>query len=571
MGDEKDNLRRTLPFNQLRESLAAVGVEPRRGLVEEQHGSVGGEGARKGQALPLPHAELAATVEEAAQQRAAALGKPREERQERRGKQRAVVGGGAAGAEGDILVGGAAVAHKLLEENAETLAQLVGVEAPYVDAVKQHSALLGVVETQQELDERGLAVAVAAVDGGHLAAAGPEAVVAQHVALHVGIAESDVAELHLLDLLRHRQRVSRRQDVGLEVEELEEVAHEEAVVVEPCNTAHKAGEVALPAAERLEQHDERTHGDGPRGGLRDEEPDDEKHGGSLDESTEHVEHTQAPRDGEQRGDELAARGDETAAEERREAVGAHLGGGGARGQQRAVIGSEAVELRVLTPESIDAARLVEPHHETRHNGGDHHEDDPRRRREEHRHNTGDGNGAAAYGHEIAQNLQRPERRLLLRAVERVVIGGRVVVLHVEPRRLPLEEVAHMIDEALGEVVVVDAVEGGNDAVEQEDAAHGEQQRERGELRAGKSDGVNQELENVEVDERQHALQEDIEDAEPERASAALAYHHQSLPKILHRTTMSLMVSEPSSSLMRWRSPSRRCIISCRRAAEERRR
>lgn len=68
MGDEEDNFRRLELAESLQEVLASIMVEPGGGFVKEEHRGIGGQGASQSQTLPLPHAELRATVEEAAEE-----------------------------------------------------------------------------------------------------------------------------------------------------------------------------------------------------------------------------------------------------------------------------------------------------------------------------------------------------------------------------------------------------------------------------------------------------------------------------------------------------------------------
>ena len=440
----------------------------------------------------------------------------------------------------DVLTGGEVVADEVLEEDAEVGAEVVEGELAEVGAVDEHLPLVGVVEAQQELYQGALTEAVAAVDAGDFAPSGGEGKMLEHIALHVGVAEGDVAELHLLHAPGEGYGAGGREDGGLQVEELEEVAHEEAVVVEAGHAAHEGREVALAAAESLEEHDEGADGDGGGEGLLQQQPDDGEHGGGLDEATGDVERTQAARDGQQAAYQMLARIHETHAEERRQAQRAEFLGEVAAGEQGAVVGGAAVELGVVAAEAVDAARLVEPHTESRQHGRNHHHDDPPRGGDQHGHHTGDGEQRAAEGHEVGKHLQRAEGGLLLGTVEGVVVGGGVVVLHVEPRRLVLEQVADVVDEALSEDVVVDAAERVDYTVEQEDTAHGEEKVERGELKTegseletGLLDTVYEELEDVEVDQRQQALDRYVEDTQPEGARAATPDHHEGTPEVFH--------------------------------------
>lgn len=67
MGDEEDNFPGLEFAEGSLQMVAGVAVEPGGGFVEKEDGSVGGEGAGKGDALPLSHTEFGATVEEASQ------------------------------------------------------------------------------------------------------------------------------------------------------------------------------------------------------------------------------------------------------------------------------------------------------------------------------------------------------------------------------------------------------------------------------------------------------------------------------------------------------------------------
>lgn len=118
---------------------------------------------------------------------------------------------------GDVFAGGEVVADEVLEEDAEVGAKVVEGEAAEVGAFDEHLSLVGVVEAEEEFHQGALAEAVAAVDAGDFATACDEVEVAEHVALHVGVAEGDVAEFHLLHLLWEGHGLGRREDGGLEV------------------------------------------------------------------------------------------------------------------------------------------------------------------------------------------------------------------------------------------------------------------------------------------------------------------------------------------------------------------
>ena len=86
-----------------------------------------------------------------------------------------------------------------------------------------------------------------------------------------------------------------------------------------------------------------------------------------------------------------------------------------------------------------------------------------------------------------------------------MIGGRVVVAEVEARGLSLHDIAHIVDEALAQIVAVDAVESRHNAVEQEDPHHGQKYGQEGNGRLCSADAgsnaVDQKFEKPKVDER----------------------------------------------------------------------
>ncbi len=65
-------------------------------------------------------------------------------------------------AKADVLAGGGHVAHKVLKDHADRVAQAVRVILAQVDAIQQNLALVRVIQPRQQLDKRGLARAVCA-------------------------------------------------------------------------------------------------------------------------------------------------------------------------------------------------------------------------------------------------------------------------------------------------------------------------------------------------------------------------------------------------------------------------
>ena len=126
-------------------------------------------------------------------------------------------------------------------------------------------------------------------------------------------------------------------------------------------------------------------------------------------------------------------------------------------------------------------------------------------------------------------------------MQRVMVGWRVIVGHVEPRSLALHKVTHIVNQPLGKDIVVDAVERRHSTVQQEHADHRQQigQTDRGRQHAahGVGDAVDQQFENIQIGKRQQAGEDHIEEPPPERSGVAPAHHHQGLPQVLHELSV----------------------------------
>ena len=96
-------------------------------------------------------------------------------------------------ADADVLGRGQVVAHVVLEDDADLVAQASSVVFAQVGAIEQDPALGRVVEPRQELDERRLAGAVLADQRDLLAGRERKAQIAHCPALGAGIAKADVA------------------------------------------------------------------------------------------------------------------------------------------------------------------------------------------------------------------------------------------------------------------------------------------------------------------------------------------------------------------------------------------
>ena len=117
---------------------------------------------------------------------------------------------------------------KILKDDREDGLVLVVVVFADVDAVEQDDPLGGVVQAAQQFDKGGLAAAVFPDDGQPLPHPEPKADVPQRPGVGAGVAEADVAELHiivavaalfhaqgpLVHLIGDRQQIQRLLQIG---------------------------------------------------------------------------------------------------------------------------------------------------------------------------------------------------------------------------------------------------------------------------------------------------------------------------------------------------------------------
>lgn len=300
------------PVDGLHEEFACRNVHPGRGFVEDEYGCVSVEESGECYALPLAHAEFGAAVEGAAEHIIVSVGESFYYSVSVR--KCGYLSGRFSIIEGDIFFCCQRIACKVLEEDGNVSTKFVEGEAAYVGTIDEDLPLLRVIEAQQEFDEGAFAVAILALYKRHLPHPGCEVVVLQDVAFHIWIAKGHVAEFHSLYTLGDGQRGCWREDLWLEVKEVEKVCNEKAVVVERRYGGYEGGEVALTSAEGLKEHDKGADADSCREGLANEQPDDGKHGGSLDDAAENVERSQSARDGQQLSDQLSATIDEAVIE-----------------------------------------------------------------------------------------------------------------------------------------------------------------------------------------------------------------------------------------------------------------
>src|SRR5215211_5705178 len=124
---------------------------------------------------------------------------------------------------GDVLRGREVVAHEVLEDDADVLAQLREVVVAQVVAVEEDPPLVRVVEPREELDERRLPRPVLADEREDLARAQREAQVPHRPPLGPRVHEAHVFEREALAHgPREGTRALGRADLRLDLEEREE-------------------------------------------------------------------------------------------------------------------------------------------------------------------------------------------------------------------------------------------------------------------------------------------------------------------------------------------------------------
>ena len=135
--------------------------------------------------------------------------------------------------------------ERVLENDADVLAQVGQAQLLDVDAVEQDAALLDVVETRHQADDRGLARARGAHDGDALPCANPEIDVAQHPVL-VDVRKRDVLERDLAAHVLEDGRLCGIRDLGVRVEDAED----------PLRRGHRLLEEAVLLGEILDRLEE---------------------------------------------------------------------------------------------------------------------------------------------------------------------------------------------------------------------------------------------------------------------------------------------------------------------------
>jgi hypothetical protein len=170
VGDHQRGAPGHQPFQRLLHHVLALGVEGRGGLVEQQHRGVLQQGAGDGDALLLAAGEPRATLAELAlvalrqgADELVGLGQPR--------RAQDVLAARLQPAVADVLGRRGGEDHRVLRHQGDLAAQGQRVELAQVDAVEGDTALLRVVEAQQQLQHAALAGARGADQGHRLARA----------------------------------------------------------------------------------------------------------------------------------------------------------------------------------------------------------------------------------------------------------------------------------------------------------------------------------------------------------------------------------------------------------------
>ena len=221
--------------------VLSLHVERRGRLVQHQERAIAHEGPRQGQLLPLAAGQLT-TAELTAKLCRQAVRERRDHGIGAGFRGRSVQPGRVVPrldlSQADVLPGGQLVAHEVLEDHSHPPAQLGRVELPQVNAVEQDAPLRRVVEAEQQLDERGLAGAIAAHQRHRLVPPEMQRDIVQHRLGLAGVGERDLLEGDAgPDRRRHGPRrggdrqVGRRFEHAKEAGEVPEHQRQEAKVV----------------------------------------------------------------------------------------------------------------------------------------------------------------------------------------------------------------------------------------------------------------------------------------------------------------------------------------------------
>ena len=190
---------RRISFSSAKIAASASGSRDDGGLVEDPDVRVAIHDARQREALPFAARQIVAAFEQPAHLRVESLGhllqQPVAARVFERAQYFAIVGNLPGTAHLHVLANGKLVARKILEQHADAAAPRLRIELAQIGAAHANGPMRGIVETQQQLDQRALAGAVLADQGDQLAAANVQAEI-----LHRGFGAARIGKRHIVEL-----------------------------------------------------------------------------------------------------------------------------------------------------------------------------------------------------------------------------------------------------------------------------------------------------------------------------------------------------------------------------------
>mmetsp|Transcript_16853 Transcript_16853/g.46057 ORF Transcript_16853/g.46057 Transcript_16853/m.46057 type:complete len:356 (+) Transcript_16853:255-1322(+) len=236
--------------------LLALRVQRRRRLVEQQDPRVRHDGARDGDALLLPAAQLRAAL--TAQR--IVLARQRVDEGVRVGHVAGLFHLGlrrALLAVPHVVRDGRREEHGLLRNEADVLPQPPHVDVGQAGAVEEHAALLRVVEAHDELDHGRLAAAAAAYERYRRARRDVEVELVEDArVLACGVGEADAAQRDLAaEGVRAAARLAVDVDGGDAVHNLHHAAHRDPPLAEGRDGGREVAQVEAGEDDGEEDHD----------------------------------------------------------------------------------------------------------------------------------------------------------------------------------------------------------------------------------------------------------------------------------------------------------------------------
>ena len=276
--------------------------------------------------------------------------------------------------------------------------------------------------------------------------------------------------------------------------------------------AQRLGERVQAALHRIEEHDECTDGDGAVDRLvshRGEQPEHDQRPGDFAEPDVHhpASHQPCPVLAQ-----ILANPPGPAKEVIAETKEAHFLRVHVARQDGRKIGGQPFGMRVASLPLEEPPRMPHLDEQAGDRRDQHDEAQPPVVRQEQTHHHDDRDGRPDDTHQQVQHLRGSERRIVLRAVQRVVVGGVLVVRQIHLHRLCLQQVVNVIRDQQALRVAHHRGQCVRHALDDCDAARQGDEHEKpvdhdalvfgaGSLRHL----IDHELEEIQRDERQHAL------------------------------------------------------------------